>query len=880
MRATKSFFGPALALLALAASSLSPISSSVAENAPTVVQRSFSAGFDSTCALRAENKIYCVGGNAFSQLGNGFTFDVTDPRPISRFDSALSVSVGKTFACAISVDEHGSCWGTNSTGQLALGDIGLYSGGPYAGQIATNKKLIDIQAGDEFGCALSQDYRILCWGGIQAITGLDVATSYPTDLNVNGATAIAVGPKSLCYIAGSVFCVGVAPFTSTIQVIPGTEGATDLSVGRDFACAIVSAAVKCWGSNTKGQLGQGNTTESSETLMLNGLSDVKSISAGDQFACALSNSGNSFCWGDNSKRQISASGEIQTSRVPTSLSNVVSIDAGSNFLCAMLADGSIKCIGDNSKGQSGIVTSSAVPFGPWDKSVFMKVAAGTNTTCVINESAFPQNIMAGNLSCWGDLIPSGTDSTLFVDVAVGNVSACAVTVAGAVWCWGANGSGQLGDGTNKSTTTPTVVTGLGTYKAEHVAAGFRSFCTNTKDGLLFCWGDNSHQQLGYVGLDSKTAVVVPGIGNATNVSSGLYHSCVLVSDGTAYCWGDNSKKQILNNSTTRLGVTQVPQAAVVTKVASGGYENCFLMNDSKLNCIGDNSDSQSPGLLTGPFLDVSVGLSSVCVVQTDYKQAACFGSNSNTKLGRTGLKSSVPSVIPNMDPVMTYPGFRSIAVGDEHACAIKDNAYLFCWGANNAGQLGSSFGFPKAFAKVTVAVSGLSNVGETLLVAISSNEPQATVSYSWNKANDSKVPGLSVNGAISSSYVPVSADEKKYLNAVAVFSKWGISSEGFRSNNYGPVGPAVRILVTAVPTVLGKTKVGQQLLAKPGAWESGVRFSYQWYRGTSKISNATSTTYKLVSADVGKQIYVAVTGTKIGLPKVVNKSLKTAKITR
>jgi alpha-tubulin suppressor-like RCC1 family protein len=510
----------------------------------------------------------------------------------------------------------------------------------------------------------------------------------------------------------------------------------------------------------------------------------------------------------------------------------------------------------------------------------MKVSAGNNTTCVIDEAAFPQNIMAGHLSCWGELVPTGTDATLFADVAVGNASACAVTVAGTVWCWGANGSGQLGDGTNKSATTPVVVSGLGTYKADHVAAGFRSFCTNTKDGLVFCWGDNSHQQLGYVGLDSKTAVVVAGIGNATNISSGLYHGCALVSDGTVYCWGDNSKKQILNSATTRLGVTQVSQAAVVSKVASGGYENCFLMTDTKLNCIGDNADSQSPGLLSGTFLDVAVGLNSVCVVQTEFKQAACFGSNSNTKLGRTGLKSSVPSVIPTMEQVMTYPGFKSIAVGDEHACAVKDNAYLYCWGANNAGQLGSSFGFPKAFAKVSVTVSGKTNVGETLTAAISANEPQATVAFSWNKANDAKLPGSAVNDASSSTYVPVSSDTNKYLNAVAVFSKWGITSAGMRSENYGPVGPAIRILVTAVPTVLGKTKVGQVLSAKPGVWEAGVRLSYQWYRGTAKISNATSATYKLVAADFGKQISVAVSGTKKGLPTVINRSLKTGKITR
>jgi hypothetical protein len=70
------------------------------------------------------------------------------------------------------------------------------------------------------------------------------------------------------------------------------------------------------------------------------------------------------------------------------------------------------------------------------------------------------------------------------------------------------------------------------------------------------------------------------------------------------------------------------------------------------------------------------------------------------------------------------------------------------------------------------------------------------------------------------------------------------------------------------------------LIVRSGAWESSTKFTYQWYRGTTKVGGATKAVYKLGAADVGQQISVWVTGSKTGLPKIVKKSLKTKKIAR
>ena len=881
MKVPKAIRGATLALFAIVAVSFTPMSSSAAA-VPAVIERSFSAGVSSTCALRGANAIYCVGDNSFKQLGAGHSVDSSEPLPVALIDAALSVTVGKSFACAIGLNQLGYCWGTNSTGQLAKGPLGLFQGGPYASQISSDKKLIDIQAGDDFGCALTQESRVLCWGAVAELTGLSQAESYPTDMNLSAVTAIGVGPGSLCYIKTSVYCVGAAPFPSTASLIPGTVGATEVSVGKDFACAVISSTVKCWGSNTKGELGQGNTNVIAEPVTVVGLNDIRSITAGNYFACALALSGSSFCWGDNASNQVSSGSAVQSLRVPTAITKAVSLDAGSNYLCAMLSDGAIKCVGDNSEGQSGKLTSSTTPIGPVYEGHFMQVSTGSNTTCAINKSGFSQELFAGNLFCWGDLVPSGISSTLFTDVAVGSVSACAITVSGSVRCWGSNGSGQLGDGSNRTATVPTVVSGLGSYKAQHIAAGSRHFCVNTADGLVFCWGDDSRQQLGYVPDsqtgNSKVAIAVAGIGNAVNISAGLYHSCALISGGSVSCWGDNSKKQIVNNLVTRVGVTAVSQSTTVVKVASGGYENCYLLADAKVNCVGDNTEYQSPGLLTGTYTDVAVGLNSVCLTKSQSNQVSCFGSNTNNKLGRTGLKSATPSDVGSLTAATISAGFRVVAVGDEHACAIRDNFFLYCWGLNTSGQLASSFGFPSAFAKVTVTVTGKANVGEKLSSSISLEESFSKATYSWFKASDGISAGLAVKGASSPSYVTAVTDLNKYLSAGVTLSKWGVTSEIYRSSNAGPIAKASRILVAPVPVISGDTKSGRLLLARTGAWETGTKLSYQWYRGTSKIAGAITATYKLSSSDVGKQISVWVTGSKTGLPKVVRKSAKTSKV--
>ncbi len=181
---------------------------------------------------------------------------------------------------------------------------------------------------------------------------------------------------------------------------------------------------------------------------------------------------------------------------------------------------------------------------------------------------------------------------------------------------------------------------------------------------------------------------------------------------------------------------------------------------------------------------------------------------------------------------------------------------------------------------MAVAVAGTKAVGEVLRASVSGQEAKVTYTYLWKRA--SSINGLVANltSQIGSSYTVTGTDLGKFFVVEVKQSKWGTTSIGYSSQFSSAIGNQIRLLFTPVPTITGTTKAGRILTARPGRWDAGVKLSYKWYRGKSLIKGATKSTLSVTSIDVGKQLYVAVTGFKSGVPKVVTKSAKTVKIVR
>ena len=344
-----------------------------------------------------------------------------------------------------------------------------------------------ISAGNNFACALLMDGSVKCWG--------------QDDHGELGGTATSPLP------CDSVTCGG--PTT-----VAGATG-TSIAAGLGGACVLGAGAVKCWGDNTNGQLGNGSTMSSSSPVEVTGILDATAISAGDQTMCALISGGGVECWGAGVLGQI-GNNMISNALVPTApagLGTAAAIGAGDGRSCAVVG-GAVYCWGDNNLGELGVDNTgnySDMPVVAMGVSGATAVTSGGFTTCALIDPN-------GTVTCWGD----DTNG----EVGTGAVNSMPVSVPGA----------SVG----------------GLSSATSISSGVANFvCASTTGGSVYCWGSNSFGQLGNGGgSDSAIPVPVTGISTASVVAAGNEFACALLADHTVKCWGHNNDAQLGNGTTT------------------------------------------------------------------------------------------------------------------------------------------------------------------------------------------------------------------------------------------------------------------------------------------------------------------------------------------
>jgi alpha-tubulin suppressor-like RCC1 family protein len=346
-----------------------------------------------------------------------------------------------------------------------------------------------------------------------------------------------------------------------------------INSGNTHSCSILDdGSVRCWGDNQHGQLGDGTRTNSlSPTLAFTPLGkSAVSISTGAEHTCAIFDDGTLRCWGSNSYGQI-GDGTLIERTTPTLVNlgagkSAKSVSLGQTHSCAILIDDSVKCWGSNSNGQlgDGSTIDSNIP-----KSVTLQggqtaisISSGSYHTCVILENL--------SLSCWGDnwhgQLGDGTNirnlepnSVLFeseyetIFLESGSFHTCAILVNNSIYCWGFNSAGQLGSSELGSSNTPLLIQLSESDTPSYVGSGFHHTCSLLDSGQVICWGDNSRGQLGDSSLISRNnpePVNIPPGRFAISLSVGNSHSCAVLDDATLYCWGINSDGQLGNGGSS------------------------------------------------------------------------------------------------------------------------------------------------------------------------------------------------------------------------------------------------------------------------------------------------------------------------------------------
>jgi len=378
-------------------------------------------------------------------------------------------------------------------------------------------------------------------------------------------------------------------------------------------CAVLSSGtVRCWGDGTTGELGDGTTATSSVAMAVTGITNAKSIvSDGGHSYCAVLASGAVKCWGDGGSGEL-GDGTTSASSVPVSVTGITNasavISGGANSYCAVLQTAAVECWGSGAFGQlgDGATTNSSVPLAVTGITEAASVTSdGAGTYCAV--------LTTGAVDCWGDngfgQLGDASTTNSSVPLAVtsitnaasvssdGDDSYCAVLTSGAIECWGANFSGELGNGTTTTSTVPVAVTGI-TNASSISYAGGESYCAVLATGAVDCWGANNFGQLGNGATTSSSVpVTVSGITNASAVSSdGDDSYCAVLASGSADCWGANFSGDLGNgttmNSTVPVAVTGITSATAIAggihSAANNEHSYCAILATGAIDCWGSN----------------------------------------------------------------------------------------------------------------------------------------------------------------------------------------------------------------------------------------------------------------------------------------------------
>lgn len=355
--------------------------------------------------------------------------------PLSR---VVQVEAGNSHTCALLETGGVKCWGFNGSGAIGDGTSGTNRFTPV-NVSGLSSGVIRIAAGSDHTCALLSAGTVKCWGN-------------------NGSGQLGDGTRGINRLVPvSVESLG----SNVIQV----------AAGYQHTCALLdTGGVQCWGWNNAGQIGDG-TTDYFKLAPVNvfGLtSGVRQISAGrSDHTCGLLNTGAVKCWGSNGSGELGDVTSVGQSRLPVSVlglgSTVSQVAAGYMHTCALLDTGGVQCWGYNAYGQIGDGTSGINRFAPVDvtglRAGVEQVAAGFVATCALLET--------GGVKCWGqEAVGDGTTERRMIPVdvvglesgvrqiTVGGNHACALLDNTRVKCWGANFYGEIGDGTSTSRLTP------------------------------------------------------------------------------------------------------------------------------------------------------------------------------------------------------------------------------------------------------------------------------------------------------------------------------------------------------------------------------------------------------------------------------------------
>ncbi|MDH5492453.1 MAG: hypothetical protein OEY14_10915, partial [Myxococcales bacterium] len=623
---------------------LSPFSATAVELA---------AGYEHTCALLSDARVVCWGDGWFGQRGDlaatGPDAPRSPPALVQQLDTSPGAPAGTYFdlqAVAIAAGAHHTCallppnpatganivcWGNNEDGQLGRGLPAPGAARAYAETIDGTLQANALVAGAGHTCArvgagLGLD-RLYCWGlGSSGQLGqLDTRSRWGAE--------------------GSVFDTA----SNDGGWLPLDAGA--FAARGDSSCAVraIDSRVLCWGANASGQLGDGSLRQSAFPVPVRTIAPGTQLALGDEHLCGRRADGWISCTGrgdaqDALERSLASGANERTALADiASLGRARAVAAGQSHTCALGLDGRIRCAGSNYLGQLGngsdLDSSAAVLVG-------------------------------------GDLAPI-SDA---LAIATAWHHGCALRAGGAVSCWGAGESGQLGDGRirgsaddcgdgSRSAITmagflgqipcsraPVDVVGL-PAPAVQIGVGLGTSCARLGEsadgslpaGSVYCWGAGGTLGDG-TQIASATPIRVLGVEGAIDLGVGSMHACAVIASGRIECWG-------IEAGWLGDGVLSRP-------------ETCFAVGM-------DGPCALTPVRVVGldEAVQVAAGMTATCAL-LEGGSVSCWGRNAR---GEVGDGTRRTRLVPGA-PIAGLPRAEELVGGPSAFCALAPEGGASCWG--------------------------------------------------------------------------------------------------------------------------------------------------------------------------------------------------------
>lgn len=691
---------------------------SVAENGCEVDIRSDEANCGG-CAIACDAGQECRGGACTGYVG---------------------VGVGPSHGCGIQADNSLWCWGRNDHGQSNLNEVGTSLEVPtqFFQRAGLPWSVQQIALGARHTCGINAMGRLECSGdnGLGQRGNRSSRTEVISVISADGTFSrrsfekIAAGANHTCALdsIGGAWCWGDDEYAQrgTISgsiganAIPfGARIAIDVATSDNASCFLLDdARVHCIGRNNQGQLGRRTLSEreaTPSTVRLSSgatLSGVQTLVAGAESFCAIVTDGRMYCWGRNDDSEIDP-----TTDGPVTGATQVTASAAGAFLfdgtvCwrTSVGAGEVSCRGRRRDGQfAGI--PNALP-----SSLDTRLPTLDPIQDVVASHSAACGFSAGVLTCWGasyegaiprpslnverptTLLSNGASATAWSNITLSSNGGCGLDSDGKPRCWGDGRFGALGNNTQQTAAQPTAIEGSGPREVFRGEFG---------TGVLFVgeaidWTGTERTEGLFGGtllLPMRTELPAP-----SGFSAVYRHGCAISAidgrpDNSVICWGENDLGQT-GHSGTEPGVVfngggslEVFTAAVIR---TGEDFTCALDGSGKAKCWGNNrfgqlgrttgsSSTMTPGDVDGVPARMellAVGRRHACAASSR-NGVYCWGANESGQMGTGDISTSSP---PTLIGDLESP--TSISAGANFTCAVNEGA-LVCWGGSERFQIGN-----------------------------------------------------------------------------------------------------------------------------------------------------------------------------------------------